>query len=45
MVVQLQNVSIANCNCLRFYHDDVYVSMIIALFRLPALLISSRVDL
>jgi hypothetical protein len=45
MVIQLQNVRIADYNYARFYHDDAYVSMIIALFRLPALLISSRVDL
>lgn len=45
MVVQLQSGRIANYNYARFYHDDACVSMIIAFFRLPALLISSRVDL
>jgi len=45
MIVQLQNVRIANYNYARFYHDDAHVSMLIDFFRLPALLISYRVDL
>ena len=45
MVVQLQNIRIANYNYAGFYHDNVYVSKIIALFRLSAHLISPRVDL
>jgi hypothetical protein len=45
MVVKLQNVTLTEYNYARFYHDDADVCMIIAVFRLPAFLISYRVDL